>query len=352
MTPMPTYDDAIANTLAPIDPSLRTRPVDGSGRRVFLRAAIAAGLMLHGLPGHAQAATGVIFAFPLRQSLQNLVAAILREMRPRYRPDLGERPVYVPGNGGASAMAAVANASADGSALLLASSSSMTLFPIMNKPPVDATRDLQAVAGIGDLCYTFIIGPLVPNDVRTVADYLRWAQRNPGEARYGIPGRGTSAHFVGLEVARLADVPLRSVGYQGVQPILQDVANGSMPAAVTLSPSASDLVAFPNIRVLGVSSGKRWPAFPDVPTLLELGLAETGTVDSVGFFVTNRLPAQGLTDLREALALALGAPATIAAVEAAGLRPIPPDVDYAAQIAREHAEWQSRVDRHHFSMTS
>ena len=90
-------------------------------RRDFLRASVAMSLMIGGLPARAQTAGGVIFGFPLRPSTEDLIAVLLAELQPRYRPDLGKRPTYVPGAGGATAMAAVADAPPDGASVLLSS---------------------------------------------------------------------------------------------------------------------------------------------------------------------------------------------------------------------------------------
>ena len=81
---------------------------------------------------------------------------------------------------------------------------------------------------------------------------------------------------------------------------------------------------------------------------MELGLADSPTIDSLGFFVAMGTPNEKIVELREAVRLVLRSPATLTSMQVTGLEPMPLDVSYPDQISRERAEWRKRIDSRHF----
>ncbi len=333
-------------------PKGTTSTTPGSRRRTFLKAAVLAGLSVPGMPLRAAPNGGVIFGFAVTPSSEALMTTVVRRLRPLYRPDLGARPIFLPGNSGTAAMETVIRAPADGGTVLLSSSASMTLLPSLRKLSSEPADLLQPVAGVGLFTYAFIVGPAVPAEVRTMRDYLGWAKAHPSLATYGVPGRGTGSHFVGIELSRLGDVPLKMVAYKSLPSMLDDIASGSLPASVTLLPSATDRVRQPSIRVLAVTSAGRWPADPDVPTLVEQGLAEAPTDGSIGFHVSAETPADKVAELRDATRRIQLDDEVRQALAYAGLQPMPTESDYRREIAAERAEWQRRIAHYAFGPDS
>ena len=322
------------------------------GRRHFLQTAVALGLSISGLPARADAAPHVVFGFVITPSIEAVLIAVLRQLQTRYRPDLGTRPLYLPGNSGTTAMEVVAKAPPDGGTVFMSSSASMTLLPGLRKMPVDPVDLLQPVAGVAKISFAFVVGPAVPADVKSMADYLAWAGANPILATYGVPGRGTASHFIGTEIARLGKTRLKSIAYKGTLPLLDDLASGSLPACATLMLNAADMARYPSLRVLAVSTNQRWKGSEAIPTLNELGLAESPTVSSLGCFISARTPPDMILALRDAIGLTLIEPSVVSAIDAAGFQAMPAGIDYRAQIAGERAEWVTRIARLDFSADS
>jgi tripartite-type tricarboxylate transporter receptor subunit TctC len=322
------------------------------GRRHFLKSTIALAASIHGLPARADTGGRVVFGFTVTPTVEAVFTEIVRQLQSRYRPDLGARPVYLPGNSALLATESVLKAPADGAAVLLSSSASMTLLPLVRKEMMDPYALLHPVAGIAPFIYAFVVGPAVPPEVKTMAQYLAWANANPVLANYGVPGRGAATHYIGTEIARMSKTPLKSVAYKGLAAVIEDVAKGGIPAVVTTMVASSDLARLPSLRVLAVSGAKRWFNQPDVPTLVEIGLAESPTESSTGFYLSARTPPEKIAELNDAIHAAMLEPSVRKAMDLADWPPLDPGVDYAQLVASERADWQARIARHGFSADS
>lgn len=326
---------------------------DPTGRRRFLKTATALGLSLHGLSARAEPTTGrVLFGFALTPRLETMLNTIVAELHTRYRPDLGARPVFLPGNSGLVAMDAVIRAPSDGATALMSSSASMTLLPLVHKEAMDRVDQLQPIGGIGLFAYSFAVGPAVPLDVRTMKDYLSWTRVNPVLSTYGVLGRGTASHFMGTDIARAANMPLKSIAYKSLAALNDDVAKGNTPAGVTVVDNAMNAPLPAGVRLLAMSGSRRWPTLPDVPTLMELGLSDSPSDASVGFFISPRTPSSLLEDLRVAIRQTMEAPAVRASMDVACVLPMPANADYELMIYREGLDWKTRVAKYGFSADS
>jgi tripartite-type tricarboxylate transporter receptor subunit TctC len=127
-----------------------------------------------------------------------------------------------PGAGGRIAAEFVKNAKHDGSFLLFTPASPMLIYPHIYKSlPYDTLRDFAAVGIGGRSMQCLSVGPAVPAEVKTLADFAQWTTANPQRAQFGAVS-GTSAHFAGQLYARAAGIPLTHVPYKGGAPAMQD----------------------------------------------------------------------------------------------------------------------------------
>jgi tripartite-type tricarboxylate transporter receptor subunit TctC len=153
-----------------------------------------------------------------------------------------------------------------------------------------------------------------------VAEFIQYAKRNPGKINYGSSGPGSGIQFAGELFNTLAGVDVVHVPYKGIGPAMQDVIAGR--CQVTFDPSAKPYVDSGRVRLLGITSARRDPRFPNAPTLAEAGLAGYDLTYWLAMFGPAGLPAgvqarlnsvvnQALTDpdLRTRLAV-LGITAT------------------------------------------
>jgi tripartite-type tricarboxylate transporter receptor subunit TctC len=109
-----------------------------------------------------------------------------------------------PGASGRIAVEAVKAADADGSVILIAPLGFITIFPHIYKTLRYEPRDFTPVSTVVSSATLLTIGPKVPGDVRTLADFVAWCRANPKQATYGTVGAGTALHFIGAMLGRIA----------------------------------------------------------------------------------------------------------------------------------------------------
>ena len=164
---------------------------------------------------------------------------------------------------------AAARSSPDGYTFLLTPNSALNVVPQLRKVGYDARKDLLPVGRVGDLVGSFAINARL--GIKTMAEMLDYARRNPGKLSYGSAGLGTSTHMR-LEIIKLrANVDILHVPYRGAADALNDVLAGNVDMM-------NDVVIYPHaqagkLNLLAVSHMRRNPEFPHTPTLTEAGFA-------------------------------------------------------------------------------
>src|SRR5450755_5001512 len=118
---------------------------------------------------------------------------------------------------------------------------------------------------------TFVIGPEVSDDVKTLAGFVQWCKANPDKAAYATTSAGGTPHFVGVMLANGAGIPMTAVHYRGGAPALQDLLGGHVPASVNPISESLSFAKSGKVRILAVSGSRRSPFLPDVPTMIEQG---------------------------------------------------------------------------------
>ena len=214
------------------------------------------------------------------------------------------------GAGGRIAADFVKRAPADGSTLLQVPSSIITLYPHTygKKLTFDPVADFVPVSPLAAYTISMTVGPMVPAEVKTVADFLRWAKANPDKANYGIPAAGSALHFAGMMLERATGVPLKSIPYRGGAPLLQDLMGGQIPVAFNVISEVLPHVKAGRLRSLAVASPQRWAALPDVPTFTELGYKDIVIVEFLGWYAPAKTSPELVRQLNAAVQEALGSP--------------------------------------------
>jgi tripartite-type tricarboxylate transporter receptor subunit TctC len=268
-------------------------------RRHFL-AASAAGLAFaatgpapRGLAQSIGKPTRILVGYPPGGTTDVIARLLANEMKTYAPSTIVENR---PGAAGHVALAALKSSPADGSVLIVAPESEMSLAPHVYKTlPYDPARDFIPVTTVCGLPLTLTIGPKVPAEVQTLSDFISWCRANPGQATYGSPGAGTPLHFTGVQLARAAGIAFAHVPYQGAAPAVQDLLGGQI--ASTLLPIDGTLphVQSGTLRVLTTSGPQRSIFLPDVPTFREAGYPTLETIILWGIFVPANTPA-GIVD--------------------------------------------------------
>jgi len=248
-----------------------------------------------------------------------------------------------PGAAGRIAVEAVKNADADGSVILMAPPGFMTIFPHVYKTLRYQPRDFTPVSTIASTPSLLTVGPKVPAEVRTLADFVAWCRANPRGATYGTPGAGTTLHFLGAMLGRIARFEFLHVPYQG-RGAIEDVMKGEIASALMPIISSLGLVQSGDLRALATTGPHRSSFLPGVPTMAETGFPSLEDLTWYGFFVPAKTPANIVEKLNSAIQTSLRTDEVVSglaklAVEFNAISM----ADFARLIASESERWKAIV---------
>src|SRR5262249_20644190 len=174
-----------------------------------------------------------------------------------------------PGAGNRIALDALKVSAADGSVSVLTPASMLVIYPHIYRKLNYALDDFIPVTTVCNVSFLLTIGPMVPDHVQTLGDFITWCKANPGKASYGTPGAGSMLHFTGVMLARAASFEFVHVPYPGPR-AMQDLMGGQLAASINTIGPALPLVQSGALRALAPTSPYRSPLLPDVPTFKEL----------------------------------------------------------------------------------
>jgi tripartite-type tricarboxylate transporter receptor subunit TctC len=175
-----------------------------------------------------------------------------------------------PGAGGVIGAAAVASAPPDGYTLLLVSTTFTINAAIKKSMPFDTAKDFTPIAFVARSPLLFVSSKNIP--VKSAKDALALAKSKPGEITYASAGIGSINQIAAELIAQSAGVKLMHVPYKGGAPALNDLLGGHVDVYVSSMPQVQQLAQSGQVNALAVTSLKRTPLLPDVPTLAESGL--------------------------------------------------------------------------------
>ena len=187
--------------------------------------------------------------------------------------DLGQSLVIEnqPGAAGLVGAGNVAKATPDGYTLGGFNDSIMTMVPHMHaKMPWDILKDFEPVSLVATVEWGLVVNADSP--IRTAADLLAAARKTPGEVTYGSGGNGSPQHIAMALFASQAGVQMKHVPYKGATQAAMGVAGQEVQAAFQGIATVTSLVRAGKLRLIGVTTPRRMPQFPDVPTVAESGL--------------------------------------------------------------------------------
>ncbi len=211
-----------------------------------------------------------------------------------------------PGAGGRVAFDALKTSPADGSVLILAPASMIVLYPHVYKTlNYDALHDFIPVTTVCTFPFLLTVGPMVPTQVKTLADFVEWCRANPKRASYGTPSAGSALHFTGVMLARAAGFDFVHVPYQGGPPAAQDALAGQIAATILPIGTPLPYVQSGNLRALVTTGPQRSLLLPDVPTMREAGYPALEAVEWFGVWVPAKTPAEIVSKLNNVIREAL-----------------------------------------------
>ncbi len=198
---------------------------------------------------------------------------IARMLGVKMQEGLGQ-PIVIenrPGASGNVAADATSKSAPDGYTLLMGNVSLTISAHATPKPSFDVTQDLEAVGMVASLPLMLVAGNGVPgSNLREVIDY---AKANPGKLNYASVGHGSAHHLSGEMLGSMTGTKMVHVPYKGGGAAIQAVLAGETQLLFLTPLALAPHVKAGKLKAIGVTSGKRTPVAPDVPTLAEAGLA-------------------------------------------------------------------------------
>jgi len=295
-----------------------------TGRRVWSILGLLGGLLvpLAGGPAHAAErgypAREIEFVVPFPPGGPADISA--RIIAPRMAALLGV-PVVVtnkPGGGGAVGAAFVANARPDGYTVYASTNPPLTITTVIQKDVPYRMGDLVPVGSYAVDGNVFAVRADAP--FRTLEELADYARKQPGKLSYGSAGLGTVAFFT-MELFKLsAGVDIAHVPFAGGGPLKNAILGGHVQVASTGISALAAVIHSGNLQPLAITSPKRLPAFPQIPTMAEKGYPEASLTIWMGLYVPAKAPPAVVDVLGKALAQAARDPAVVGAVEKAGMQ--------------------------------
>jgi tripartite-type tricarboxylate transporter receptor subunit TctC len=224
-----------------------------------------------------------------------------------------------PGAGGTIGAASVARAPADGYTLLLTNVGHTAAGAIYKKLPYDFEKDFTHLALIAKVPNVLVVNKDFP--AKNVAEFLAYIKAHPGKVHYGSAGVGTTQHLAAELLRDMAKLDIVHVPYKGAAPMMTDLIGGQTEFALDSAGSAGTYIRSGRVRALAITSEKRDPAFPALPTMVESGLPNYVASTWYGVAAPAGLPTPVKTRLHEALIKAYKDPQLIEAYRTIGAEP-------------------------------
>ena len=277
-------------------------------RRNLFTTVAAAGLALAPLGAMAQA------AYPTKPitvivpcAAGGPTDALARVLTARMGEALGQTMVVenVGGAGGTIGVNKAAKATPDGYTVLFTHMGTLAVNIALYKTlPYDSQKDLEPVGLGGTNPMVLVAKKDLP--AKNFQEFLAYVKANQKKAQYGMAGIGAASHLGGLMLNNMMKVDVLEIPYKGTGPALNDLVSGQFDYMVDQAVNVLPQIKGGNIKALGVSTLKRLPQLPDVPTIDESGLKGYEVTIWNGFFVPKGTPKDVVTKLNQALVTALG----------------------------------------------
>ncbi len=246
----------------------------------------------------AETASRMLVGFGVGGAI-DVIARVLVEGMKDYAPSfiVDNRP----GAGGRLALGVLKTSPADGTAMILAPASNFAVYPHVYKTlGYAAFGDFVPVTTVCSFPFLITVGPMVPADVRTLADFVTWCAANPKLATYGTAAAGSMLHFTGASLAKAGRFEFVHLPYGGPGGI-QDLIGGRIAATIYPIGTALPHVQSGAIRALATTGAHRSPLLVDVPTVREVGYPALEANEWFGVFVPANTPAATVSRLNAAI---------------------------------------------------
>jgi tripartite-type tricarboxylate transporter receptor subunit TctC len=314
------------------------------GFTLALAATVAAGTLATG-PAAAQAfpTKPVTIIVPFAAGgTTDILARVIGEA---LKKELGQ-PVVIDnraGAGGNIGGALAAKATADGHTLFMGTVGTHAInASLYKKMPFDHVKDFAPLTRVAMVPNLLVANPARPYN--NVKELIAYAKANPGKVSFGSSGNGSSIHLSGELFNSMAKVDMIHVPYKGSAPAVTDLVGGQIDIMFDNMPSAIQHVRSGRLKALAVTTAKRSPELPNVPTIAEAGVPGYEATSWFGMFAPANTPAPVVAKLNAALVKVLSDAEVKKKLAEQGAEPYSEKPEQFAEfIRKETAKWSQVV---------
>jgi tripartite-type tricarboxylate transporter receptor subunit TctC len=237
-----------------------------------------------------------------------------------HLPERIGQPVVVEnrmGAGGNIGADAVAKSEADGATLLMAANYLAIAPGLYRKMSYDPIKDLAPVTLVGSIPMVLVVNPAVP--ARSVGELVALAKSKPGDLAYATPGLGTSTHLATELFKQRTGTELRHVPYRANPLAMNDVIGGQVPVFFDFVTTGAPHVRAGKVRGLATTGLARSPVLPELPTMIEAGVADFEATTWIAVFAAAGTPRNTIVRLHDEMAAILRMPAVKDRLDTFGL---------------------------------
>ena len=249
------------------------------------------------------------------------------------------------GGGGTVGTAQVAKAPADGYTLLMGNNSTHAVAPhIYKNAGYDALRDFAPISLAGLIPMVLVAHPSLP--VTDLKGLIALARSRPGQLLFSSSGTGTTLHLAGEMFKSMAKIDIVHVPYKGASVAVIDLVGGQVQLSWVSTFTALPFVQQKRLRALGITTLKRAPSFPDVPTISEAALSGYDMPNWVGLLGPAQTPPEIVNRLRAEMSRWHAAPETQQKLQSMGVEGGGGSTaSFGEMIARTHAQMGQIIRR-------
>lgn len=261
--------------------------------------------------------------------------------------ELWGQPVVVENRAGANGTIGtemVAKSPPDGYTIAMITGSSAVNVSLYKKLPYDLMRDLVPITQATTQPYALVINPALP--VANVEQLVKLSHTRPGGLNFGSSGRGGLSHLSGEVLASMSGGEFTHVPYKGGSPAMTDVMSGSIDMLFSTIMQSHAYIQAGRLRAVAVTTTKRSPALPDVPTMQEAGVKGFEVSGWYGVMGVAGTPRPIINKLNAAIVKILHQPDVVQLLASDGSYPVGnTPAEFGAHIAAEVARWRDAVQK-------
>lgn len=214
---------------------------------------------------------------------------------------------------------------------------------LYSKLGYDPVKDFAPLSLVAMVANVLVVHPSVP--AKTVQEFIALAKSQPGKLNFGTPGNGTSGHLSAELFKTMTNTDLVHVPYRGSGPMLTDLLGGNVQFTFDNLPSALPHIRSGALRALAVTTPKRWPSTPDIPTVAEQGLPDYNATAWFAMYAPVKTPAPIVAKLNQEIDAILKTPEMKAQFDQQGAEPVGGKPEVLADLMKGEIEkWAKAVE--------